>query len=177
MIGIAREVSALYDLPLKNIDLKEMKTDDSSIHVEVTDKDKCPCYSARVIKNVKVDVSPQWIQSRLEAVGIRLINNIVDITNYVMLETGHPMHAFDMNLINGQNIFVRYAKNNEKFISLDGETYDLSDNMMVISDKNKPIALAGIIGGESSGINNDTTNIILEVAVFDTSSTRYTSKN
>ena len=176
MIGIAREVSALYDLPLKNIDLKEMKTDDSSIHVEVTDKDKCPCYTARVIKNVKVDISPQWIQSRLEAAGIRPINNIVDITNYVMLETGHPMHAFDMNLINGQNIFVRYAKNNEKFISLDGETLELSDNMMVISDKNKPIALAGIIGGESSGINNDTTNIILEAAVFDTSSTRSTSK-
>ena len=176
MIGIAREVSALYELPLKKIDLKEMKSDDSSIHVEVTDKDKCPCYTARVIKNVKVDISPQWIQSRLEAAGIRPINNIVDITNYVMLETGHPMHAFDMNLINGQNIFVRYAKNNEKFVSLDGETLELSDNMMVISDKNKPIALAGIIGGESSGINNDTTNIILEAAVFDTSSTRSTSK-
>ena len=176
MIGIAREVSALYELPLKNIDLKEIKSDDCSIHVDVIDKDKCPCYIARVIKNVKVSMSPQWIQSRLEAVGIRPINNIVDITNYVMLETGHPMHAFDMNSIDGQNICVRYAKNNENFTSLDGDSYELYDNMMIISDKNKALALAGIIGGESSGINNYTTDIILETAVFDTSLTRYTSK-
>ena len=176
MIGIAREVSALYELPLKNIDLKEIKSDDCSIHVDVIDKDKCPCYIARVIKNVKVSMSPQWIQSRLEAVGIRPINNIVDITNYVMLETGHPMHAFDMNSIDGQNICVRYAKNNENFTSLDGDSYELYDNMMIISDKNKALALAGIIGGETSEINNHTTDIILETAVFDTSLTRYTSK-
>lgn len=177
MIGIAREVAALYELPLKEIDLKEINSNVFSLNLNVINNDKCPRYTARVIRNVKVEPSPQWMQNRLDAIGIRPINNIVDITNYVMLETGHPMHAFDLKSIEGSDIIVRCANDKESFTALNGECYELTNTMMVIADKKEPLALAGVIGGKNSEIGDHTTDIILETAYFEPSSIRHTAKN
>ncbi|MBI9019874.1 MAG: phenylalanine--tRNA ligase subunit beta [Verrucomicrobia bacterium] len=179
LIGVAREVAALYgtDLKLPAIDLKETdEPADSLVQVSVEDGERCPRYTARVLKNAKVGPSPDWMKNRLEACGIRPINNLVDITNYVLLETGHPLHAFDATLIQGGKIIVRRAAQGEKFTTLDGIERELTQEMLVIADSEKAIALAGVMGGANTEIKDDTQTVLLEAATFEQSGIRHTAK-
>ncbi len=175
--GIAKEISAILKIPFKLPDYKtKIKPDNSKsvkdlIEVQVQDKKLCPRYTARVIENVKVGSSPDWIQARLKASGLRPISNIVDIVNYAMLETGQPMHAFDYDKLKNKHnqfkkIIVRKAKTGEKIVSLDGEKYDLTENILVIADQENPVCIAGIKGGTGPGIDNQTQRIVLEAANF-----------
>ena len=174
--GLAREIAAIYRTKLKdyvvsNISLK----DEVKLKVSVRDKEKCFRYLGLVIKNIKIQASPWWLQTRLQAVGIRPINNIVDVTNFVMYELGQPMHAFDAKQVDKNQIEIKTAKKGEKFISLDGTKRKLSEDYLMIADSKKYIALAGIMGGQNSEINSDTTDIILESANFKAANVRRTS--
>jgi len=178
-LGIARECAVLtnskFQIPDSEIkENKNLKAKDF-IGVEVENKEDCPRYTAKVILGVKVKSSPKWIQERLKVCGLEPINNIVDITNYVMLETGQPIHAFDLDKIKSLNpksqiqkkkIIVRRTKKGEKITALDDKTYTLDKDILLIADAEKPIAIAGIKGGESTGIDNKTKNIIIEAANF-----------
>lgn len=179
IIGIAREVAAIYGKPLKlpAVELNESGAPvQKEISVEVQDSTKCPRYTARVLKNAKIGPSPDWMKRRLEACGIRSINNVVDITNYVLLETGHPLHAFDSTLIHGGKIIVRHAAKGEKFTTLDGVERELTGDMLVIADPEKAVALGGVMGGANTEIKDDTSTILLEAATFETSCIRATAK-
>jgi len=179
IIGIAREVAALYGAELKmpRIELRESdETVDSLVQVSVEDSELCPRYTARVLKNATVGPSPNWMKARLEACGIRSINNIVDITNYVLLETGHPLHAFDYTLLKSQKIEIRHATPGEKLTTLDGVARELTDQMLVIADSERAIALAGIMGGADTEIKEDTSTLLLESASFEPSGIRHTAK-
>jgi phenylalanyl-tRNA synthetase beta chain len=168
--GIARELSALYRLPLQ---LQDAALDESGepaaadIRVELPSGLSCKRYTARVVRNVEVKPSPQWLIDRLEAVGIRAINNVVDITNYVMWQTGHPLHAFDLRNIKGKTIKVRNAQRDEIFRTLDGVDRKLTEETLLICDAQRAVAIGGIMGGENSGIADDTTDVLLECAWFD----------
>ncbi|MDN5354475.1 MAG: phenylalanyl-tRNA synthetase beta chain [Candidatus Cloacimonadota bacterium] len=169
MIGIARDLSALLNrkLQLPVAEISEDKTPiETLLSLENTEPKLCQRYLARVIKGVKIAPAPAWLQNRLRSVGLRPINNVVDITNFVMMEYGHPLHAFDYDKIVGKKIIVRRAKQGEKFTALDEETYNLNSSDLVIADSEKPMALAGIIGGTNSHITAETTNIVLEAANF-----------
>jgi len=179
IIGIAREVAAIYGKPLKmpSIELKESGAPvEKEIRVDVQDSTKCPRYTARVLKNVQIGPSPDWMKRRLEACGIRSINNVVDITNYVLLETGHPLHAFDATLIHDGKISVRHAAKGEKFTTLDGVERQLTDDMLVIADSGKAVALAGVMGGANTEIKDSTSSVLLEAATFEQSGIRATAK-
>ena len=178
-IGIARELAALYGKPLTKPDVAITETAnsvDAEARVRVENLADCPRYTARVLHNVKIGPSPGWMKDRLEKAGIRAINNIVDITNYVMLETGHPLHAFDLRLIEGREINVRRVRAGEKMATLDGIERELDPNMLVIADAKKPVALAGVMGGAGSEIQSDTTCVLLESATFDPALIRYASR-
>ncbi len=179
IIGLARETAASFELPL-NIKQPQVKGcgDDINkyVSVEVRDADLCPRYSCKVVKNVKIEPSPKWMRSRLRAMGIRPINNIVDITNYVMLEYGQPMHAFDYKYIDGGKIVVRRAAEGETVTTLDGNVRNLTADMLTISDSKKPVGLAGIMGGENSEIIDTTATVVFESANFDSTSIRLTSR-
>ena len=169
-VGVARDVAAITDSALKFNEIREFEVHDSGEWnklVTVEAPELCPHYTARVIRGIQVKPSPEWLQKALSAVGIRPINNIVDITNYVMMELGQPLHAFDSRLIQDKQIVVRRAADQEKIVALDGKTYELNSDMLVIADTQKPVAIAGVMGGEYSGIQNDTTELILESAYFD----------
>ncbi len=144
--------------------------------MEVEDQDLCPRYMARVVKNVKTAPSPAWMRRYLQAAGVRSINNAVDVTNFVMLETGQPMHAFDMRSIRGNKIIVRRAKAGEEIVTLDGKSRELDESMLVIADGVGPVGLAGIMGGENSEIQEDTVDILIESAKFDGTNIRLTSR-
>ncbi len=189
-LGIAREISAITGLSLREPfsefgEEKKIKAKDF-ISVEVKNKRACPRYSARVVIGVKIGPSPGWVQDRLRACGLRPINNVVDIANYVMLETGQPLHAFDLDKLEAdrrgyqrgltRKIIVRFAKKNEKIITLDGEKYDLNEKVLVIADAKKPIAIAGIKGGKPPEISKSTNSIVLESANFDSRIIRGSSK-
>lgn len=146
------------------------------ISISVEDYDLCPRYMGRVVKNLRIKESPDWMKQCLRAAGMRPINNIVDITNYVMLETGHPMHAFDLRDVKGHQIIVRRAKNGEAFTALDEKDHTLNDNMLVIADAEEPSCLAGIIGGLNSEIKADTTDLLFECAKFRRDSVRRTAR-
>ncbi len=146
------------------------------LKVDVHNPEKCGSYCAGIVKNVKIAPSPRWMRERLRASGIRPINNFVDITNYIMLEYGQPMHAFDLRYVEGAHINVRNAVNGEKIVTLDGVERTLSDDMLVIADEKKPVAVAGIMGGEYSGIMDDTTTVVFESAYFEPTQVRRTSK-
>ncbi|MEI7850592.1 MAG: phenylalanine--tRNA ligase subunit beta [Kiritimatiellales bacterium] len=179
IIGIAREVAAIYGKPLKmpSIELKECAEPvEKSVSVEVKDSAKCPRYTARVLKDVKIGPSPDWMKRRLEACGTRSINNVVDITNYVLFETGHPLHAFDYTLLKDGKIIVRHAAKGEKFATLDGVERQLTDDMLVIADAGKSIALAGVMGGANTEIKDTTSTVLLEAATFEQSGIRATAK-
>jgi phenylalanyl-tRNA synthetase beta chain len=179
IIGIAREVAAIYGKPFKmpSIELKESSEPvEKEVSVEVKDSGKCPRYTARVLKDVKIGPSPDWMKRRLETCGIRSINNVVDITNYVLLETGHPLHAFDYTLLKDGKIIVRHAAKGEKFATLDGVERQLTEEMLVIADAGKAVALAGVMGGANTGIKDDTSTVLLEAATFEQSCIRATAK-
>ena len=146
------------------------------LSVQVLNSQLCQRYVARAVKNVKIGPSPRWMRERLRASGVRPINNLVDITNYVMLEYGQPMHAFDLNNVAGGKIIVRNAKENESIVTLDGVERQLSPEMLVIADESKPSAVAGVMGGENSGINDNTNTVIFESACFSGVSVRRTAK-
>ena len=179
VIGLARETAATYDLPL-NVKEPQFKGVDGDINsmlkVDIHNTEKCQRYCAGIVKNVKIGPSPRWMRERLRASGVRPINNFVDITNYVMLEYGQPMHAFDLRYVEGAHINVRNAVNGEKIMTLDGVERELTSDMLVIADEKKPVAVAGIMGGEYSGIMNDTTTVVFESAYFEPTQVRQTSK-
>lgn len=180
--GLGRETAVSlgkeFKNPRKNID--ELKIEDKNeiegLKVEIETPDLCYRYIARLVKNVKIAPSPEWLVRRLNACGIRSINNIVDITNYVMLEMGQPMHAFDINSIEGKHIVVRRAKNGEKITTLDEEERTLDENDLVIADETKPVAIAGVMGGMNSEIEKDTETVVFESASFYGGAVRKTAK-
>ncbi|HMJ91941.1 MAG TPA: phenylalanine--tRNA ligase subunit beta, partial [Candidatus Acidoferrum sp.] len=186
LIGIAREIAALTGNPLKLPTIQFLNTSSEPISgvvwVRMDEPELCPRYTARLVRTVKVGRSPDWLRSTLEKVGLRSINNIVDVTNFVMLETGQPLHAFDYHLLTrasdttAPTIVVRRAVDGEKFIALDGQERTLTKDMLLIADELKGIALAGIMGGQNSEINNDTKDVLIESAYFDPSNIRRTSK-
>ncbi len=174
--GIAREVSALFNKKLKNHETGKIKPGkDVDLKIEVKDAKLCPRYMAVAVSGITVAPSPMWLQKSLLAVGQRPINNIVDITNYIMLDLGQPLHAFDAARIANFGIVVRGAKDGEEFVTLDGEKRKLDAKMLVIADAEKSLAVAGVMGGLDSGITDNTTTIIFESANFDASSVRRTS--
>ena len=179
MINFAYEVAALtggeIKLPPVN-PREEEKTIEGKAGVKVIDPDLCSRYTARIIENIKVDSSPLWLQMKLLKAGIRPISNIVDITNYVMLEFGQPLHAFDLNLVSDKEIIVRRAVEGEELVTLDGIKRVLNSEMLVIADKSKPIGLAGVMGGEDTEIRSETTEVLIEAAVFNPTSIRKTAR-
>ncbi len=173
--GIAREIAALTNSKLEPLNPSaKIPTKGESVKVEVENPLLCPRYCGLIIENIKVGPSPDWLKNRLLAVGHGTHNNIVDVTNYVMAELGQPLHAFDKNYIK-KAIVVRNAKAKEKITALDNKTYELNSEMLVIADHEKPLAIAGVMGGQNSGINEKTTSIIIESANFNSSSIRKTS--
>lgn len=180
LIGIARELSAITSRPIKypQITLEESKEFSiaKTIRVTIEDKKGCPRYACRVMDSIKIGPSPDWLKQHLAACDVRAVNNVVDITNYVLLEMGHPLHAFDYANLDGGELIVRSAKEKEHFVTLDGQKRVLSVGDLVICDKSKPVALAGIMGGQNSEVTETTTKIVLEAAYFDPRAIRKTSK-
>ena len=179
VIGIAREIAALTRKPLQlpAMDVKEGADDIRTItSVTIADPDLCPRYSARIIKNVTIKPSPKWIRERLEAVGLRAINNIVDVTNFIMMEMGQPLHAFDFRFLEEGRIVVRRSHEGEPFVSLDEKERVLKADTLMICDGVKPVAIAGIMGGLNSEVKDDTSTILLESAYFLPSSIRRSAR-
>ena len=173
--GMAREVAAITHRKLQDPVKLDVPKGKAAIGIDIEDFALCPRYSALVFENVTVRPSPLWLQYRLEAIGLNAINNIVDVTNYVLAELAQPMHAFDAEKLHGPTIFVRNARPGEKIVALNDESYDLSPSNLVIADAEGPIALAGVIGGLHSAIGPDTKRIVLESANFQAASVRKTS--
>jgi len=179
MIGMAREVAAITGKKIKlpSVKVKESHEDIKSFtSVKIIDADLCPRYTARMIKNVKIGPSPIWMKTRLEAAGLRAINNIVDITNFVMLEMGQPLHAFDFRFLEEGRIVVRKSRENEEFISLDEKGHTLPKDTLLICDGVKPVAIGGIMGGLNSEVKDDTQIILLESAYFNPASIRRSAR-
>ena len=179
VIGLAREAAATFDKPL-HLPEPKIEHETGNIHdllsVEVRNTDLCRRYVAKMVKNIKIAPSPRWMRERLRASGVRPINNLVDITNFVMLEYGQPMHAFDYKYLKGQKIVVRNAAEGETIETLDGVVRKLSPEMLVICDEEKPSCVAGVMGGEYSGIQDDTDTVVFESASFNGASVRKTAK-
>jgi phenylalanyl-tRNA synthetase beta chain len=180
VIGIAREVAALtgQQIHLPEVRFAEAGEGiDRQISIEIADPDLCPRYCASLITGVKIGESPAWLQERLTACGQRPINNVVDITNYVMLEYGQPLHSFDYDRLNNKKILVRRARENEKFYTLDSNERQLNADMLVIADGERSVAIAGVMGGLNSEVSDSTTSILLEAASFKATSIHYTSRH
>ena len=179
IIGLAREAAAAFDMPMRHhepvVNGSEVGSIYEHLDVEVPAEQLCNRYTARMVTNVKIAPSPKWLRQRLRANGVRPINNIVDITNYVMLEYGQPMHAFDYRYVGDSKIIVREAEEGETLTTLDGNLRVLKPGMLVIADENKPIGLAGIMGGENSEIKEDTVTVVFESANFNGTSIRQTA--
>ncbi len=179
VIGLARESALIFD---RKFTIPEVKFNENSekiqdsISVEVLDKDKCKRYCARMVKNVKIGPSPKWMRERLNACGVRSINNIVDITNYVLLEYGQPMHAFDLRDIQDNKIIVRRAENGEVIKTLDEQDRTLTNDDLVIADGKRAVAIAGVMGGFNSEVKSDTATVVFESATFDGASVRLTAQ-
>ncbi|MCI9658231.1 MAG: phenylalanine--tRNA ligase subunit beta [Lachnospiraceae bacterium] len=179
VLGLAREAAATFKKEFKApvVEVKGSGGDvNDYIKVEVKDTELCPRYCARVVKNIRLAPSPEWMQRRLASVGIRPINNVVDITNYVMEEYGQPMHAYDLDTIAGKQIIVRRAAQDEKFVTLDGQERTLDDSVLMICDGEKAVGMAGIMGGENSMITEDVHTMLFEAACFDGTNIRLSSK-
>ncbi|TSB48006.1 phenylalanine--tRNA ligase subunit beta [Alkalicoccobacillus porphyridii] len=179
MLGTAYEVAALYGKEVQLPQESYQEADEQAeqkVTVELESSEEASYYEAMVIKNVKVGPSPQWLQNRLMASGIRPINNVVDITNYVLIEYGQPLHAFDYDKLESKSILVRRAKDDEELITLDGQTRKLSSEQLVITDGQKPIALAGVMGGQDTEVDQNTSTVLLEAAVFNSSLIRQSSR-
>jgi phenylalanyl-tRNA synthetase beta chain len=179
-VGVAREIAARYQKPLKRIATvpqESSRAAGTEISVSIDSANFCSRYCARVIRGVRVAPSPGWLVQRLEALGIRSINNVVDVTNYVLLELGHPLHAFDLSKIEGQVIIVRTARPSEKLVTLDGLERELKPGMLLIADRERPVALAGVMGGADSEIGFSSADVLLESAWFEPISVRRTAKD
>ncbi len=179
VIGIAREAAATFNKPFYPPVIKETGNEEQAsdyIKVTVEDPDLCPRYIARVVKNIRIAPSPKWMQRRLAANGIRPINNLVDITNYIMEEYGQPMHAFDYDQIAGHEIIVKRAQAGQKFTTLDGQERQLDENVLTINDAEKAVAIGGIMGGENSMITDDVKTLLFESACFDGTNIRLSAK-
>lgn len=177
ILGIAREASAILKAPFTYIPPKNIEQNNSKeIKVDVQHNDLCRRYEAVVLDNIEVKESPQWLKDKLTACGFKSINNIVDITNYVLLEYGQPTHVFDYDKLDGKRIIIRSAKNDEKINVLGGVEYDLNENILVIADESAPIAIAGIKGGEKAGISLATKTIVIESANFEPTNIRKSSR-
>jgi phenylalanyl-tRNA synthetase beta chain len=178
-VGVAREVTVIdngkLSLPAGTTFRTEGKASDLTA-VEIVDQDLCPRYAARLIRGVKIGPSPEWLVQRLETIGQRPINNVADIPNYVLHELGQPLHAFDFQKLSGKRIVVRRAAPAEKLKTLDGVERELTSDMLVIADAERPVALAGIMGGEESEISATTTDVLIESAYFDPDSIRKTAR-
>ncbi|MCA9115331.1 MAG: phenylalanine--tRNA ligase subunit beta [Planctomycetaceae bacterium] len=178
-VGIAREVSVLYGVPLT---VPQAAPPEGStpaveaVRVELECPELCPRYIARVIRNVKVGPSPAWLKDRLNAVGVASVNNVVDVTNYVLLETGQPLHAFDLDQLHGGRIVVREAVQGEKLVAIDQKTYELQAGMCVIADADRPVAVAGVMGGLETEIGESTVNVLIETADFAPLTVRNTAR-
>ncbi|RKY14109.1 MAG: phenylalanine--tRNA ligase subunit beta [Planctomycetota bacterium] len=178
-IGIARELAAATgaELNIPAIELAESDKDaQTMVQVKINEPALCNRYTARVIEGVNVGPSPEWMQKRLEAIGVRSVNNIVDVTNYIMMETGQPLHAFEYDEIDGQTIIVRKAANDEELISIDETQCKLDNSMLIIADEKNPVAMAGVMGGLDSEVSDATTTILLEAAHFDPVTIRSTAR-
>jgi len=183
-IGVAREVGAFTEpeqkVTLPDFRLPEVRTGDISIHdyarVEISDPDLCPRYSAGLLMDVKIEPSPFWLQDRLESIGLTPINNVVDITNFVMMETGQPLHAFDFDSVAEKRIVVKRAGSDMDFTTLDNKNHKLQPDMLMICDGDGPVAIAGVMGGENSEISDSTTTVLVESAYFNPVSIRKTAK-
>ena len=179
MIGVAREIAALTHQKLR-YPIVTLSDQGKEIHqktsVTILDPDLCPRYVARMIEGVKISPSPSWMRNRLEKVGVRPINNVVDVTNFIMMEYGQPLHAFDFELLEEGRIVVRRSKEGEEFVTLDGVKRSLDKEMLMICDGVKPVAIAGVMGGLNSEIREDTKTVLLESAYFNPESNRRTSK-
>jgi phenylalanyl-tRNA synthetase beta chain len=169
MIGVAYEVAAIFDRPLRlpHVRVETAQVVPAPVEISVESEEDCPFYAAQVVHNVKIGPSPQWMQNRLISAGIRPINNIVDITNYVMIETGQPLHAFDYRQIQGGRIVVRRGKPGETIVTLDGQERTVDEETLLITDGVEPLAIAGVMGGESSEVTGETTTVLIESAFFD----------
>ncbi|OEU45006.1 MAG: phenylalanine--tRNA ligase subunit beta [Desulfobacterales bacterium S7086C20] len=179
IIGIAREVAAILETPLKHPDIRlpEGQTPiDKLASVTLEAPDYCPRYTARLVSGIKVAPSPFWLQDRLNSVGLRAINNVVDVTNFVLMEMGQPLHAFDFNRLAQGRIVVKTAREGQTFTTLDGMERKLSSEVLMICDGKEPVALAGIMGGLDSEIEDDTTQVLIESAYFNPTTTRRTAK-
>src|SRR5205814_3571639 len=173
--GLAREIAALTGKKLRaeTRPVKPVKLVKDSVKISALRE--CPFFSARKIDNVKVSPSPQWLRGKIESVGIRSINNIVDISNFVMLELGQPTHAFDADRLRG-GINVRLGREGEKFLALDGKTYSLTPDSCVVADQERAVGIGGVMGGEETGVTDSTKNILLEAAYFLPASIRRTAR-
>ena len=178
-IGIAREIAAIYERRLKTPPAEEnlsIEKDAIAFGIEIADPELCPRYAGLVMDGVKVGPSPEWMQRRLEAAGMRPLNNVVDITNYVLLEMGHPLHAFDFDILRGGKIVVKRSAPGALFKTLDGVERKLDGDMLMINDGEEPVAIAGVMGGLNSEIASGTTRVLLEAAYFQPASIRRTSR-
>ncbi|MDH4129034.1 MAG: phenylalanine--tRNA ligase subunit beta, partial [Spirochaetota bacterium] len=177
LMGVAREIAGMtfQTANYPNINIK-IASNTKKADISIIDKDLCFRYTSRIVKGVKVKESPEWLKNALVKLGSRPINNVVDITNFVLLELGHPLHAFDLNKLNGQKIIVRKAKDGEHIVGIDGVERKLTSNMLVIADEKMPVAIAGVMGGQYSCVTNETTDLLLESAYFLPESVRSTSK-
>ena len=179
VIGIAREAAATFNKPFYAPEVKVTGNDEKAedyVKVTVENTELCPRYCARVVKNVKIGPSPKWMQECLVSVGIRPINNLVDITNYVMEEYGQPMHAYDLATIKGQHIIVKCAQDGDEFVTLDGQTRKLDHDVLMINDEEGPVGIAGIMGGQNSMITDQVQTVLFEAACFDGTNIRLSSK-
>lgn len=177
-LGVARELAALAKKPLKGLVHHGVSTTpvkSATADEIVLSSETCPYYTARILRGVKVTESPAWLKAKLESIGLRPINNIVDLTNYVLFETGQPLHAFDLAKLDG-GIVVRAATEGEKFLALNGEEYELSTDDLVIADRAKAVAIGGVMGGEDSGVTETTTDVLLEAAYFSPAAVRRTGR-
>ncbi|MGH7214768.1 MAG: phenylalanine--tRNA ligase subunit beta, partial [Tepidisphaeraceae bacterium] len=178
-VGVARELAALLNREFKSVSLSSQESltpVSSATSVQIESPQLCPHYTARIIRGVKIGPSPAWMARRLEAVGLRPINNVVDVTNYVMFEMGQPLHAFDFDRLAGRRIIVRTARPGEKLVSIDSHERALAGDMLVIADAERPVALAGVMGGRDSEVSKRTVNVLLESARFDPLSVRRTAR-
>lgn len=177
MLGVAYEVSAIFDRKLRLPEIELHEIDSSEVmDIIIESEEDCPIYSAQIVRNLKIGPSPQWMQNRLISAGIRPINNVVDITNYVMIETGQPLHAFDLDTLKSREIIVRRSRQGEQIVTLDGVTRELDDETLLISDGQQILGIAGIMGGQSSEVTEKTTNVLIESAFFDPTLIRKASK-
>ena len=178
-LGIAHELAAMLDRPFRDVTAKEVPftaSPSAPVTVSIAAPELCPHYIARVIENIAIRPSPPWLSHRLEAMGLRPINNVVDVTNYVLFEMGQPLHAFDFAAVHGKKIIVRQAKLGEMLITLDGKERKLEPHMLTIADADRPLGLAGVMGGRDSEVTDATRSILLESARFQPLCIRKTSR-